>query len=124
MRAVSVEVRAVSSRRDRQEFIELPFRLHSTSPQWVPPLRLERHMFLSRRMNAYFKHAAAQEFLATRDGRVVGRISAQIDAAYDAQHGAGHRHVRLPRARGRRRGRAARSSAPRRRGWPSAAATT
>ena len=89
MRAVSVEVRAVSSRRDRQEFIELPFRLHSTSPQWVPPLRLERHMFLSRRMNAYFKHAGAQEFLATRDGRVVGRVSAQIDAAYDAEHGPG-----------------------------------
>jgi hypothetical protein len=89
VRAVSVEVRAVSSRRDRQEFIELPFRLHSTSPQWVPPLRLERHMFLSRRMNAYFKHAGAQEFLATRDGRVVGRVSAQIDAAYDAEHGPG-----------------------------------
>ena len=89
MRAVSVEVRAVSSRRDRREFIELPFRLHSTSPQWVPPLRLERHIFLSRRMNAYFKHAGAQEFLAARDGRVVGRISAQIDAAYDAVHGAG-----------------------------------
>jgi len=86
---VSVEVRAVSSRRDRQEFIELPFRLHSTSPQWVPPLRLERHMFLSRRMNAYFKHAAAQEFLAIRDGRVAGRVSAQIDGAYDAEHGPG-----------------------------------
>jgi hypothetical protein len=87
--AVSVEVRAVSSRRDRREFIELPFRLHSTSPQWVPPLRLERHIFHSRRMNAYFKHAAAQEFIATRDGRVVGRISAQVDEAYDAQHGPG-----------------------------------
>ena len=89
MGAVSLEVRPVSSRRDRQEFVELPFRLHSTSPQWVPPLRVERHMFHSRRMNAYFKHAVAQEFLARRDGRVVGRISAQIDSAYDAQHGAG-----------------------------------
>ena len=89
MRLVSVEVRAVSSRRDRQEFIELPFGLHSTSPQWVPPLRLERHMFLSRRMNAYFEHAAAQEFLAIRDGRVAGRVSAQIDGAYDAEHGPG-----------------------------------
>ncbi len=89
MRSVSVEVRAVSSRRDRREFIELPFRLHSTSPQWIPPLRLERHMFLSRRMNAYFRHAGAQEFLAIREGRVAGRISAQIDAAYDAQHGPG-----------------------------------
>jgi hypothetical protein len=90
---VSVDVQAVSSGGDLREFIELPFRLHSTSPQWVPPLRIERRMFHSRRMNAYFKHAGAQEFLArsTTPGgqRVVGRISAQIDGAYDAQHGPG-----------------------------------
>jgi len=90
---VSVDVRAVSSNRDLREFIELPYRLHSTSRQWVPPLRLERRMFHSRRLNAYFKHAGAQEFLArtTSPGgqRVVGRISAQIDGAYDAQHGPG-----------------------------------
>ncbi len=89
MGAVSVDVRAVSSRGDLREFIELPFRLHSTSPQWVPPLRVERRMFHSRRMNAYFEHAGAQEFVARRDGRVVGRISAQVDGSYDAQHGAG-----------------------------------
>ena len=89
MGAVSVEVRAVGSRRDRREFIELPFRLHATSEQWIPPLRLERHAFHSRRLNAYFKHAQAREFLARRDGRVVGRISAQIDTAYDDEHGPG-----------------------------------
>jgi hypothetical protein len=92
VRLVPVDVRAVSSRRDLREFIELPFRLHSTSQQWVPPLRLERRMFHSRRMNAYFKHAGAQEFLArttTPPIRVVGRISAQVDRAYDDQHGPG-----------------------------------
>jgi hypothetical protein len=40
-------------------------------------------------MNAYFKHAEAQEFVARRGKRVVGRISAQVDEAYDAQHGPG-----------------------------------
>ncbi len=84
-----MDVRAVSSRRDLKDFIELPYRLHSTSPHWVPPLRLERRLFHSRRMNAYFKHAGAQEFLARRDARVVGRISAQVDEAYDAVHGPG-----------------------------------
>jgi GNAT superfamily N-acetyltransferase len=76
---VSVVVRPVTSWRDRREFVELPYRLHSTSGVWVPPLRLERYLFLMRSQNAFFSHGDAQLFLAWRDGRVVGRISAQYD---------------------------------------------
>jgi GNAT superfamily N-acetyltransferase len=85
--ALSVEVRPVASRRDLKAFIEVPFEVHATSQQWVPPLRLERRLFLSRRMNAYFKHGEAEYFLARRDGRVVGRITAQIDHAFNDFHG-------------------------------------
>ncbi len=84
---MSVEVSPVRSRADLREFIELPFRLHSTSPQWVPPLRIERHAFLSRRQNAFFKHGEARYFLARRAGRVVGRVTAQVDHAFNAFHG-------------------------------------
>jgi len=87
--SVSVEVRPVVSRRDLKEFIELPFRLHSTSRQWVPPLRIERRLFLSKRQNAFFKHGDAEYFVAWRDGRAVGRITAQIDHAFNRhQHNA------------------------------------
>jgi GNAT superfamily N-acetyltransferase len=82
-----VTVQPVASWRDRREFIELPFRLHSNSSVWVPPLRIERHLFLNRRLNAFFKHGAAQEFLARRDGHVVGRITAQYDEAFNRFHG-------------------------------------
>ena len=54
----------------------------------MPPLRIERRLFLSPRFNAFFKHGEAQLFLARRDGRVVGRISAQIDHAFNDYHGA------------------------------------
>jgi GNAT superfamily N-acetyltransferase len=84
---VSVVVRPVSSRRDRREFVELPYRLHSTSGVWVPPLRLERRLFLMRSQNAFFSHGDAQLFLAWRDGRVVGRISAQYDENFNVYHG-------------------------------------
>jgi hypothetical protein len=53
----------------------------------VPPLRIERHAFLSRRQNAFFTHGDARLFLARRAGRVVGRISAQVDHAFNAAHG-------------------------------------
>jgi GNAT superfamily N-acetyltransferase len=83
---VSVVVRPVSSWRDRREFVELPYRLHSTSGVWIPPLRLERYLFLMRSQNAFFSHGDAQLFLAWRDGRVVGRISAQYDDNFNAFH--------------------------------------
>ena len=83
---MSLVVRPVKGWRDIGKFVELPFRLHSTSPVWVPPLRIERRLFLDRRFNAFFKHGDAQLFLAERDGRVVGRISAQYDEAFNAFH--------------------------------------
>ncbi|HEV2724156.1 MAG TPA: hypothetical protein VGV10_05945 [Thermoleophilaceae bacterium] len=84
---MSVEVTPVGARGDLREFIELPFRLHSTRDKWIPPLRIERRMFLNRRFNAFFEDGEAQLFLARRDGRVVGRISAQIDHAFNRYHG-------------------------------------
>jgi hypothetical protein len=84
---VSLEVIPVRSRRELREFVELPFRLHANAEQWIPPLKLERRMFLNPRFNAFFKHGEAQLFLARRDGRIAGRISAQIDHAFNEFHG-------------------------------------
>jgi hypothetical protein len=53
----------------------------------VPPLRIERRLFLSRRFNAFFTHGDAELFLARRAGRVVGRVSAQVDRSFNAFHG-------------------------------------
>ena len=83
---MSVRVQPVTSARDRREFIELPYRLHAGTP-WVPPLRLERRLFLSPRFNAFFRHGEAQLLLARRGPRVVGRISAHVDHAFNAHHG-------------------------------------
>jgi GNAT superfamily N-acetyltransferase len=70
---------------DLHAFVALPFRLHAGTP-WIPPLKLERYLFLSRRLNAYFTHGDAEYFLARRGGRVVGRVTAQVDHAFNAFH--------------------------------------
>src|SRR3954465_3850 len=71
--------------RDVGRFIDLPYRLHAGTP-WVPPLRLERRIFLSRRLGPYKPHLDFELFLARREGRVVGRISAHVDHAYNRHH--------------------------------------
>jgi len=83
---MGVEVTEVSGRGDLKAFIDLPFRLHANHPLWVPPLKLERWMFLTKRLNAFFNHGEAEYFLARRDGRVVGRVTAQIDHAFNDYH--------------------------------------
>ncbi|HEX8977923.1 MAG TPA: GNAT family N-acetyltransferase [Solirubrobacteraceae bacterium] len=80
-----IEVSAVQGFGDLRRFVELPFRLHAGTP-WIPPLKLERYQFLTRKLNAFFTHGEAQYFLARRNGRVVGRITAQIDSAYNDYH--------------------------------------
>jgi GNAT superfamily N-acetyltransferase len=83
---MSLEVRPVRGVGDLRRFVSLPFVLHAGSP-WIPPVKLERYMFLSRRLNAFFTHGEAEYFLARRDGRVVGRATAQIDHAFNEFHG-------------------------------------
>jgi GNAT superfamily N-acetyltransferase len=83
----AVQVDPVSGGRDLRAFIEVPYRLHASQPPWVPPLRLERRLFLSRRMNAFFTHGEAEYFLARRAGRVVGRIGAHVNHAFNEHRG-------------------------------------
>ena len=76
---VSLSVRPVQSKADLAAFVDLPFRLYSDDPSWVPPLKDEVHGLITPGKNPWFGHGEAQLFLAERDGQVVGRISAHID---------------------------------------------
>jgi GNAT superfamily N-acetyltransferase len=82
---VPVEVRPVKGPRELKAFVDLPFRLHTGTP-WIPPLKLERYVYLNRKLNPFFRNGEAEYFLARRDGRVVGRITAQIDRAFNDFH--------------------------------------
>jgi hypothetical protein len=84
---MAVTVRSARSFRDVGAFIDLPVRLHAGTP-FVPQLKLERRLFLSRRprLSTYAGRIDWELFLAEREGRVVGRISAQIDKAYNKYH--------------------------------------
>lgn len=77
----------VHSDRDLRRFIDVPYRLHSRDPLWVPPLRRDVKLLLSRTKNPFFEHAEAEYFLAERDGQVVGRIAAIANRLHNQTHG-------------------------------------
>lgn len=83
----SVDIRPARSRRDLKRFVKVPFGLHRDSPQWVPPLILDRMQFLNRRKNPWFEHGEAEYFIAERGGEPVGRITAQVDECWDETQG-------------------------------------
>lgn len=76
---MTATIRRVASRRDRNLFVDLQYRLNRDDPNWVPPLRTEVHGLIDPERNPWFEHAEAAFFLAERGGRPVGRISAQVD---------------------------------------------
>ena len=59
-------------------FSKLPRLLYAGANGFAPSLDVERWTNYAHRLNPHFKRVDAQEFLARRDGRWVGRIAAQI----------------------------------------------
>ena len=76
--------------RDRQalnEFIQLPFRLYHSDPQWVPPLLSEEKKNFDRRIHPFLKKNDAAFFLCYRNGKTVGRIAAIINHEHNRHYG-------------------------------------
>jgi len=79
MPSSNISVTEVVSRKDLTRFIQLPGQLAASDPNWIEPLHFERRRFLKAKTNPFFEHADVRLWLATKDGKPVGRISAQID---------------------------------------------
>ena len=87
----AIDVVPVTDKAGLKAFIALPKRLYRGHKGYVAPLDMERGEVLSPKKNPYFTHAKAQLFLATRDGKVVGRISAQMcELEQKLRPGTGH----------------------------------
>lgn len=81
-----LRVRAARTRQDLKRFVDLPYRLHARDPVWVPPLRRDVELLLSRTKNPFFEHAEAEYFLAERNGQVVGRVAAISNHLHNDTH--------------------------------------
>ncbi len=81
-----IEVSQVTGRKERDEFIKLPWRIYRNDPAWVPPLIIERKAFLDRARHPFYEHGDAELFIARRRGEIVGRIMASDDPNYNSLH--------------------------------------
>jgi GNAT superfamily N-acetyltransferase len=75
-----------ATRRQRDEFVRLPWRIYRDDPCWVPPLLLERKGFINPQRHPFYRHGSATLFLAQSGGETIGRILVSDDPRYNAQH--------------------------------------
>ena len=69
-----------------QRFIDFHYNLYQSCPQWVPPFRNDIVLMLNKDKHPFYEHSAADFFIATRDGRDVGRIAALENKMYNDYH--------------------------------------
>lgn len=69
----------VRSRRERRQFLRLPWELYERDGNWVPPLLRNQEQLLGYRGHPFHQIAEVQTYLAERGGRVVGRVAVLVN---------------------------------------------
>ena len=76
---MAVEIKRVVTRGDLRKFILFPFSIYRGNPYWVPPLLMDEYNSLSRKRNPSFEYCEAEQWLAYKGGKLVGRIMGIIN---------------------------------------------
>jgi GNAT superfamily N-acetyltransferase len=78
-----IEIRRVSTAKDRAMFVKMAWQFYRGNPHWVPPLIGDQLRYIDPRRGVFYEHGEVELFLAYRGARPVGRISAQVNRLYD-----------------------------------------
>jgi hypothetical protein len=69
--------------RERGAFLDLPFQIYRSIPQWVPPLEMDARRQLDPARHPFYRHSQAAFFLAEEGGRWAGRLAVLENRHYN-----------------------------------------
>ena len=72
-------IKEVKTVQDLKKFITFPMELYKNNKNYVPPLINEEKNIWNPAENPAFKYSEAKQFLAERNGKIVGRIAVMIN---------------------------------------------
>ena len=75
----SLTVKPVESRREKKQFLTLPWTLYRGDPNWIPPLRQNQAQLVRYKYHPFYDYCEGQTFLAYRDDQPVGRLAAIVN---------------------------------------------
>lgn len=74
-----MKISPAATKKDLNDFINLPFKIYQSDPMWVPPLKNELRNQFKPAKNPFLDHCEFKLFLLKENGGVIGRIAAFID---------------------------------------------
>ncbi len=83
---LNVEKIDTTNKAQVKRFVQIPYRLYEKHPQWVPPLLIDVETQLNKSKHPFYEHSVADFFMATKDGRDVGRIAALENTRFNQYH--------------------------------------
>ena len=82
-----IEIIPVEGGSELKDFIDLPWRIYGSYPNWVPPLKEEVRRMLDPGGHPFWEFSERILFLVRRGSETVGRIAGIIDRHYNQFHG-------------------------------------
>ena len=82
----AVEIKPVTTRREKKQFLELPWKLYKDNPHWIPPLRINQKELVGFKPHPFYDNNERQAFLATRNGEPCGRILGIINREHNRRY--------------------------------------
>jgi len=85
-------IRKLVTRDDYRTFVECQYELQKDLPRFIPPLRSSMHEAVDPAKSAFLQENESAAWIASRDGRAVGRIMAVVNRSYLDRHRSGKGH--------------------------------
>ena len=79
-------VKPVTNRREKKQFLHLPWSLYRDDPNWIPPLRMNQKELVGYARHPFYDNAEGQTFLAIVDGKPAGRLLALVNRAHNERY--------------------------------------
>lgn len=80
---MDIEIKEVTSAKDRKDFVNVQFDIYKGNDFWVPPLKKDEIKALQAEFNPAYRFCSAKFWNAYKDGKCVGRIGGIINNMYN-----------------------------------------
>lgn len=81
-----MNIRRITSTKDKRAFIRMMWDVYAGDPNWVPPLEMDRFKLINEEKNPFYKHSEVAFFVAEHSGKIVGRIAGIVNHNHNKFH--------------------------------------